>query len=337
MRALQRFVGLRIAACTVLAVALLTAKAQAVPDESAKIRVGLMAYVGDATVLHAHEAGYFTAEGLDVQFKFNGAGLESFKQVLDGDLDIATVAPTPLVYAAVDEQDLSADFRIIASVLDTSSLTHLVILDGHTILDPSQLAGKRLGVTLGTAGEYYWNNLAQAYGIAPESAEIIDLRVPDMAEAAKKGEVDAVVVWSPFHLRVENSVNTPAATYTGTNYYTSSGLLVAKPAFIAENSEKVAAYLRALLRAEQDILNDPISVAKSHARYYELSAEELADRYRYVDFNLNLSESLIVNLSHQFTWAETKGYVSGPAPNFAQYLHRDTLQVLRPDAVQLLD
>jgi len=331
------FVGLRVAACTVLGMALLTAKTYAVPDETTKIRVGLMAYVGDATVLHAHEAGYFLDEGLEVHFKFNGAGLESFRQVLKGDLDIATVSPTPLVYAAVDEQNLSADFRIIASVLDTSNVTHLVILDGQSIANPSQLVGKRLGVTLGTAAEYYWNNLAQAYGISPESAEIVDLPVTEMVDAARRGQVDAVVAWSPFHLRVGDAVDTPAATYTGTNYYASSGLLVAKPAFIEENSDKVAAYVRALLRAEQDILSDPVSVAESHARYFETTAEELADRYRYVDFNLNLSESLIVNLSHQFTWAETKGYVSGPAPNFARYLHRETLEVLRPDAVQLLD
>ena len=324
-------------ALALIALCVLSLQGHAQSSKGTIVRVGIDTSITSATAHHAFESGYFKDEGLEIRFTPNSAGIQSLRQVLAGELDIGSVAPTPIVYAAAGERGLSPNFRIFASILESNRLNNLIILNSEEIADPSLLAGRRLAVTAGTGSEYLWSKMALAFGIAPDSPRIVDMPVPKMAEAARQGMIDAAVAWSPYHLKIAEEAGTRAKVFSGARYHTTGWLAVAQPGYIEKHPDRIAGFLRAMLRAEADLLATPEIVASNHAKNSCLAAEELQERYGDVQFRLSLSESLVVNLSQQFAWARRQGYVTGPMPDFASFLHRDGLDAVRPDAVKLLE
>lgn len=301
------------------------------------VRIGVVGYVGDATNYIALDRGYFEQEGIRVESRKNPAGLHSLRQIIRGELDIGAVAPTPIIYSTMGRFDEAPDFRIVASILESTSLNNLVILDTDAIPGPGHLSGKRLALTKGSASEYFWYVFALAQGIDPNGPVIEHLQVPKMAEAAKSGKIDAAIAWTPFHLDIMVAVETPAASYSGEDIYTTSWLVVARPDYIERHPERVRAYLRALLRAEADINRAPAEAAVVHARYTNSTPEQLVAHYPLLEFNLALSESLVVNLSQQALWAQQRGYVVGEIPDFRNYINQLPLKEISPGSIKLLE
>lgn len=301
------------------------------------VRVGVIGYIGDATNFQALDKKYFNDEGIQVELRHNLTGVQSLKQVIQGEIDIGAVAPTAIVYAAMGRYEMSPDFRIVASILDSTNLNNVVVLDSNSIPTPQHLAGKRLALTKGTASEYFWNVFARANDIDPNSPIKITMDVPEMAAAASRNEFDAAVAWTPFHLSIMNAVDTPAISFSGDNIYTTSWLVVVRPDYLKRYPDRVRAYLRALLRAEKDLHQQPGDVAKVHSRYNGVPADLLADYYSLVHFHLGITESLILNLSQQADWALQEGYAEGDAPNFRSFIDDSILRQVYPQSIKLLE
>ncbi|MCW8889782.1 MAG: ABC transporter substrate-binding protein [Sedimenticola sp.] len=306
-------------------------------DELPKVRVGMVNFVGEATNYYAYKKGLFKAEGIDVIIKRNPAGVQSLKQVIRGEIDIGTVAPTPIIFAAMGRFDLPPDFHIVASILESTSLNNVVILDSQKIPHPRQLRGKRLALTPGTASEYFWHVFALANQIEPDGPVIVPMRVTEMTEAARQGSIDAAVAWTPINLDIMRAAGAHARSYSGEDIYTTSWLVVARPDYIRQHPDRVEAYLRALGKAQEVMLSQPETVAETHAQKLNKSTDELSDLYALLEFDLSLNESLIINLSQQAVWAKNNGYVSGEVPNFRNFINTDILESMRPENIRLLE
>jgi NitT/TauT family transport system substrate-binding protein len=167
----------RIQLAAIFMVAGLTGLSGAAPLRAQEdpVRLGLVSFVGEATNLFALETGLFEANGLNVEVVRNQAGVESLLGVMSGELDIATVAITPVVYAAMGRLGPGREFEVVASILNSSRLNQVVAAVGSGIEVPSDISAKRVGVTLGTASEFLWDLFALAHGI--EDVEILDVPV----------------------------------------------------------------------------------------------------------------------------------------------------------------
>ena len=302
-----------------------------------KVKLGIVSYVGDATHYYAYRSGYFTDEGLDVELVINKAGVQSMKQVVNGEIDIGAVAPTPIVYLAMGRIKMPPNIRVIASIMHSTRMNHVIILDKNKHPELKDLAGKRLGLQAQTASEFFWHNAAIANDLDPESVTIVDIPTRDLARAAAEGRIDAAVAWSPFHQDVMRAVDTPSINIDGGSFYTTAWHIVVRPDYLQQNPEVVQSYLRAMLRAENDIREDSAPIAKFQSELVGSSTQELVESYKDVVFDLNLSESDLINLSQQGEWALKKGYVTGEVPNFRLYLDPAPLKSVKPQAIKLLE
>lgn len=302
-----------------------------------KVKLGIVSYVGDATNYYAYRAGFFADEGLDVELVFNSAGVQSMRQVARGEIDIGGVAPTPIVYLAMGRIKMPPNIRVIASVIHSTKLNNVIILDSNRHPELKDLAGKRLGLQALTASEFFWYNAAIAHDLDPDSVEIVDIPTPKLAQAAADGIIDAAVAWSPFHHDVVRAVDTPTRLIDGGSFYTTAWHIVVRPDYLQANPDVVRGYLRAMLRAENVMRENPELVAKIHAELVESSPAQIMENYGNVVFDLNLSESDLLNLSQQGEWALRYGYVSGAIPNFRDYYATEPLRSIKPQAVRLLE
>lgn len=302
------------------------------------LRVGMVAYVGEATGFYALEEGYFADEGLDLEVTVNPSGLVSLRQLLAGDLDLCTVEPTPVVLAALDRLGAAPPFRIVASLLQTSDMTKLIAVDGDKTPTIRDLPGHRLGLARGTSSDYFWHTVAVIHGLDPASVEAVDVAVPRMAAAVAAGRVDAAVAWVPYDAEVMAAAGPAARRLETGGVFTTNWLLAVRQELLERRPTAVAGYLRALARAEVDVVRHPGRVAAVHARAAGLDATALGQGYEQLEFELGLTEQLVARLHQQATWqVRQRGLDPGAVPDFRDYLDTAPLMGLKPLAVRLLE
>lgn len=301
------------------------------------LRLGHTHFIAEATTVHALARGYFAAEGLDIEVTTTRAGKYSLQKVMRGELDIGTLAPTPAVYAAAGRYGTPGSFVIVASILESSSMNNLVMPRGRGLESVKDLEGRRLGLTKGTSSEYFWYLLALASDVDRDRVAIRDLPVSAMVEALQDGSIDAAIAWTPYDATIAEALPQGARIMNGNYIYTTSWLVVARPTFVERHREAVIKYLRALLRAERDLKARPERVAASQSDHFGLGSEQIAERYGQLDFHLQLTESLIANLSVQAQWAVEAGYAPGPVPDMRRYVDPRPLRAVRPQAVRLFE
>ena len=107
-----------------------------------------------ALVLIADAKGYFADEGLDLALKFYDSGLLAVNDMLAGKLDLSTAAP--LVVVNKNQDDNHPNLKIVAEVGKSEDI-RIVGRKDHGLINPSDLAGKRVGVMSGTEPVFYLN------------------------------------------------------------------------------------------------------------------------------------------------------------------------------------
>jgi len=151
----------------------------------------------------AEEEGYFTEQGLVVNFvKFDDAS-KAIPSLLKGDIDIigGTISVSMLnAMAKGGRMRLVADKAYISA----TGCDHFALLarknlikDGE-ILDPVHLKGKRIAVKLARSTEYFFEKILGRTGLT--MGDIIVFNIPDevMLEAFKNKGIDFAVTSEPW-------------------------------------------------------------------------------------------------------------------------------------------
>jgi ABC-type nitrate/sulfonate/bicarbonate transport system substrate-binding protein len=117
------------------------------PSES--IIIGTTPYESTALIYIADDLGYFSANGLNVQFRDYENGLEAVKDMKRGKVNISASAEYPIILAAFNKENIS----IIASI-DKIQSAYLVCRKDRGIENLSDIKGKKIGVPRGTINEF---------------------------------------------------------------------------------------------------------------------------------------------------------------------------------------
>ena len=116
----------------------------------------------DAVLVHiAFAKGFFAEEGLDAipqPYAFGKLALES---VLEGKADLAAVGDTPFVFAVMNGKKITT----IATILASNRNNAIVARKDRGIAKPSDLLGKKIGVTFGTTGDFFLYSFLRFHGI----------------------------------------------------------------------------------------------------------------------------------------------------------------------------
>jgi len=164
---------------------------QAGPRE--KVTIG---YSGASISILAHIAlskGYFAEEGLDATPQHHSSGKAALESVLAGKGDFATVATTPILFSILDGRQT----MIIAAIEATSTNEAILVRKDSGIENPADLKGKRIGLVVGTSGDYFADILLKANKVSRTQVKIVNIMPEDMAAALNAGRVDAVSIWNP--------------------------------------------------------------------------------------------------------------------------------------------
>lgn len=285
-------------------------------------------------LLMAIQGDMWTEAGLDVNVVTFTSGREALEALIGGQADFAVLTEYPATIGILRNQP----FKILADMARYSGSRLIASKEKTALGSVAELAGRRIGTTIGTNVEFVTTMLLAEAGI---EAEIVNAAPADIVPAIVRGDVDAAV---PFP-----SVYAVAERLLGENYeelrtdaYTAHGLLVGTDDVIKSNPEAVKTFLSVLLKADAMLDAEPQAGKDAiiTALQGAMTAEVMDGLWVDYDYGVGLAPDLLDLMSLEAKWIAGKGMVqvSEEATEPAQLraaIADGFLKELAPDAVTL--
>ncbi|MEI5103374.1 ABC transporter substrate-binding protein [Streptomyces sp. PmtG] len=231
--------------------------------EKSRITVGTMPVADTAPLQLAISKGFFKAEGLTVRTSTLSGGAESVARLRAGALDISFGNYVSYFLAHAGK---AVDVRFVADGFASAPRTHAVLVradsSAKTLKD---LKGKTIGVnTKRNVSALLVQEAGRAQGVTfDDDDSFAEIDMPNMETALKAGSVDAVQAVEPFVSAIEESGTgrvvadlgkPPTAGFPIAGYATTAS-------FVKDNPKTVAAFQRAMARAQKQAANRSTVVA----------------------------------------------------------------------------
>ena len=153
-----------------------------------------------ALIWITEDQGYFAANGLKIDVKTYDAGVKAAKDLMAGKLDLATATDFVVARSILD----GADLLVICNICEVGGETiKIAARKDHGITQLSDIRGKRIGVSLGSIGEFALDMLLVIQNIPVREIEKVDLLLSEQVKTISEGKVDAVILWDPFYSRIK--------------------------------------------------------------------------------------------------------------------------------------
>lgn len=311
--------------------------ASAPPAETAAapipLRLGVSASLLSAPLLIAAEQGLYEQAGLAPDIRLYQSGKAALAGLLAGEVDVVTAADPPIMHAALER----TDFAILAGFVYSHRHGKLVADRRAGIADVADLAGKRIGLSVGTTGQFYLYAFLIENGFAADAVEVVDIATKELPAALSERRVDAIASWEPNVLHARRLLGEHAIVFSSAKTYRNTFNVVAMKATIADRPEALTRLLRALARVEAFIAAEPAAARAMVARNLGEAPKDIADVWDDYVFRLFLDQGLILTLEDEARWElDRQGRLEQPVPNFLDILHPELLEGIDPEAVSVL-
>lgn len=280
----------------------------------------------------AIQKGYFEEAGLDIEFVAFRTGREGFEAMIGGQVDVTFMAEFPAAVGALTGQE----FAVVGDLARFTGSRVIVNTASGEVASAADLAGKRIGTTIGTNVNFYLEEILAGAGVG---AEIVGAAPPDLVPALARGDLDAIVPFPTFYSAAKSAL--------GDNYgelrepgYQVHYILAATPEMTTDRSDVLDAFMAALAKADADVAADPAAAmeAVSASMQGAMTPDALSAMWQDVDIGLKLDAALADLLVAEADWVLTKGVVRGDAVTVEEMLSHfapDALKKAAPEAVDL--
>ena len=273
----------------------------------------------------------FEEAGLDVSVVTFASGREAFEALTGGQADLATMAELPAVTGALRDQR----FAIVADLARYEG-SRVITTAASGIVEPADMAGRRIGVTLGTNTDFMLGGILDEAGV---TAEIVNAAPSDLVPALLRGDVDAIV---PF----PNAY--PAASRAlGENYreirsdlYAPHYILAASPEALETKRDALTRFLGAIVEADALVAAEPDAAAEAVVATVQgnIDADAVRGLWDDTDIGIQLDGALLDLLAEQGAWIVGRGVVNADAPSvddLRPFVDPEPLRSVVPDVVTM--
>ncbi|MBW3500919.1 ABC transporter substrate-binding protein [Janthinobacterium sp. NKUCC08_JDC] len=332
--------ALRLAAIALLlalvAVAIwqLNARPAAPPGPVEVLRLAVNAdYVGSCPVLAAHGQGHFAREGIDARLQPYSSGKASMEAVLQGKADLGTVSDIPVVLASLRNQSVV----IIASIFEAERDHGIVGRLDRGVSTPASLKGKRIGVTLGTSGQFTLDAFLNRQKLLPAEVTLRNYAPEQLAGALARGEIDAAAGWEPFLTGMTHAIAGKAAIFYGEDVYAGLFNVAGTGDYVRSHPATVRKVLRALIAGARFCQDEPDAARALFAKASASETARLQAAWHGYRFGVVLDQGLLLALEDEARWAIRNRLAErGTMPNFLDAVYLDGLEAVAPSAVTVI-
>jgi ABC-type nitrate/sulfonate/bicarbonate transport system substrate-binding protein len=276
---------------------------------------------------------YFAQEGLNADPQPHDFGKPALQAVIDGKADIATVGDTPIVLAVMNGKKI-----MTLAVIQTANKNEAIVARRNRgIAKPSDLKGKKIGITLGTTGHFFAKAFLFANGIDTKHIKIIDMKPDEMSAALATGKVDAVSTWNPTLMQLMKKLGNEGIIFFNESLYTEHFCVVAGQEYVMKNPEAIKKVMRALLKAETFAREHPEESRRFVAEFIKTDKVTLDETWDILTLRVTLDQAFIIDLEDQTRWAiKYRLAARRDMPNYLDFIYTDGLTAVKPEAVRII-
>lgn len=242
------------------ALALVVALTLPAAAQTESITIALPQASNFAAGFYAAAHNLFAKHGLDAHIVVVKEGSTAIAGLVSGSFQFA--GPTSTVFLQAVNSGLDIVVAAPAYDFPTPALVGILAAPSANIHSAKDLAGKRIG-TPGVGGilDIMMREYLRRNGVDPHSVTIIELAFPQMADALRAGQVDAVIANEPVYPRLIDRLlavpvfdmrTMPPPGTLGAEY-------AASRAYVTDHPKVLAAFRAALADAVAAIKADPAS------------------------------------------------------------------------------
>jgi NitT/TauT family transport system substrate-binding protein len=167
---------------------------------------------------------------------------------------------------------------------------------------------------------------------------VIDIRTPEeWVSAVADGEIDAIVTAQPYANSARDRLGVNAVMWPVQSHQPLYTQVIATDEWIAQHPELIERFLNSLVQAEEYAIHNPAEAKSIVQQRLQLDPTYMETVWLQNQFSLSLDQSLILAMEDEARWMIENGLTSETTmPNFLDYLYLDGLQVVKPEAVNII-
>ncbi|HOO73383.1 MAG TPA: NrtA/SsuA/CpmA family ABC transporter substrate-binding protein [Spirochaetota bacterium] len=304
------------------------------PVKGETVRISLARGILTIPPLIAREKKFFEDEGLTVSYtKDCTSGKESFDEMLAGNADIATVATTPVVINSFSRNDM----RIFATYTTTYEGIKIITRKDRTIQKPEDLRGKRIGYVGGTISQFTLYSVLANNKILFNEIKGVSHSGPILLSSLVDGTIDALVIWEPFANRAMRTLDNNGTYVSTDRVYRMAINFAAMKNFIDGNPEIIVKVIKALDRAITFINSDPDEAKNLCFTLLDIDPVIIESIWNEYTHALTLDQLLLITMEAEAHWLIRSGITAETrVPNYLNFIHYQSLEQIRPNAVSII-
>ena len=270
MKKMNLLKTIAIAAVMIMAVAALAGcgsseeEAAAAPE---KVVVGTQGLMNLET--YAELKGYIDKEfgEIPVEYKQFAAGKDLNQAFAAGEIDFAVLGASPVAVALANE----IDYQVIYSTAILTNTEAMVAKNSSGIKNIKDLEGKKIATTFTSTAHYSLLSGLKAKGVDASKVEILDMEPDKITAAWTRGDIDAAYTWNPAlgTMKADDGSIVITSGEIGDLGYPVADFAVVRTEFANQYPDLVTAYLKGIIKAEDDFANDPSLVYDALSEHFD--------------------------------------------------------------------
>lgn len=286
-----------------------------------------------STLVHVAVAkGYFIEEGLAVQPLMHTYGKAALQSVIENKADFATVAETPAMFSVLKGEKIF----VVANIEASSMNNAIVARVDKGISRPGDLKGKRVAFTPGTTSDFFLDSLLTANGLTRKDILPVPMKPEEFQDAVMAGKVDAVSTWNYPLTLIKHQLGANGTIFYDREIYTETFNIAARQDFVQKNPQTVRHFLRALIKAEEFVERNPDEAQSIMSAATKIDKNLIREVWRAFNYHVVLDQTLLITLEDETRWAMKNQLTDRTEmPNYLDFIHFDSLQAVKPEAITM--
>jgi NitT/TauT family transport system substrate-binding protein len=300
------------------------------PPES--ITLGYAPSEASGLLYVAEDQAFFTANGVKIIQKNYSTGTEAIEALLKGEVEIAGMGEVPFISKVFEKRKVS----IYANV-DRLQYVYLIGRKDRSIKGAANLRGKKIGLPRRTIAEFYLGRFLELNGLSLKDVTLVNTVPSASMDAITSSSLDCIVVWNPFARQIIKQMADNATVLRVQSDQPAYAVAVARNDWLAAHKEVIKRSLKAIVQAEQYIINHPGEAKAIIQKRMNYDAAFMDSVWPENQFSLSLDQSLITAMEDEARWMIKNNLTKEKTvPNFLEYIYEDALEAVKPEAVNII-
>jgi NitT/TauT family transport system substrate-binding protein len=297
-----------------------------------KLTLGTLSSEISALVWVAESQGYFAQNGLEVTIDQYEAGTYAVNDLLAGINDIACAAD----YVFTVNSFVKNNIRVLAQIA-TADIHEIVVKKDHGIEKPSDLKGKKIGLTKRTTAEFFLGRFLLFNNLKLSDIETIDLTPSQLFESLLNNEIDAASLFEPNVYNLKQRLGTNAISWPsqlGRDFY---WLLITREDVLKARPAAIERFLRSIVQAEEFANQNPAKAMQIVAQRLKYEDAYIQYSWPKSTFMVSIDQGLLLSMEDQARWLiSNKLTDKTQIPNYLNFIHQDALETVNPKSVTVI-